>query len=224
MLTAGSYLLECSGHISKTVGAVVGYDDNRRAAMRRAAAAVVAAAVLGGCGGSPDAAPPPVLPVRVGEHATAFAIGGGRVVTVAHVLQAGRPVYVADRRARVLDVDRRLDVAVLAVGRIAARAPGAGSARPGDHVAVRVLRDGAPRSLRATVRRLITARVRPLRGRAQVRPALELTASVMPGDSGSPVVDGRGRVVGVVFARASDRDALAYALDARALGSILPAG
>jgi S1-C subfamily serine protease len=54
-----------------------------------------------------------------------------------------------------------------------------------------------------------------------VRPALELAASVMPGDSGSPVVDGRGRVVGVVFAQASDREGLAYALDAGALRSIL---
>ena len=43
----------------------------------------------------------------------------------------------------------------------------------------------------------------------------------MPGDSGAPVVDDGGRVVGVVFAEASDRDALAYALDARALGPML---
>jgi S1-C subfamily serine protease len=47
----------------------------------------------------------------------------------------------------------------------------------------------------------------------------------MPGDSGAPVVDRDGRLIGVIFAQASDRDDLAYALDARALGALLtPAG
>jgi S1-C subfamily serine protease len=188
----------------------------------RAAAAVVAA-VLGGCGGGhATPAAPHVLTVRVDEDATAFAIGAGRVLTVAHVLRRGQPVFVAGRRARVLTVDRRLDVAVLAVGDAGPAAPRGGSARAGEHVTVRVLRSGAVRSLRATVRRTITARVSRVGGRAQVRPALELAASVMPGDSGAPVVDGRGRVVGIVFAQASDREERAYAVDARALGSILP--
>jgi serine protease Do len=185
------------------------------------------AAALAGCGsGSHDqAAPPPpaVLAVRGPDtDATAFDIGGGRAVTVAHVVRAGRPVVVAERRARVVRIDRRLDVAVLALrgrGHGAVRGAAAGV---GQRVTVRVLRDGGPRSLPATVRRTITARVRGRGGAVRVRPALELAAAVMPGDSGAPVVDGRGRVVGVVFAQASDRDALAYALDARALHSVLP--
>jgi S1-C subfamily serine protease len=45
------------------------------------------------------------------------------------------------------------------------------------------------------VRRAISAHIG-----GQVRPALELTAGVMPGDSGAPVVDGDGRVVGSVRA------------------------
>jgi S1-C subfamily serine protease len=39
----------------------------------------------------------------------------------------------------------------------------------------------------------------------------------MQGDSGAPVVDRDGRVVGMVFAQAADRDDLAYALDAGAV-------
>jgi S1-C subfamily serine protease len=39
---------------------------------------------------------------------------------------------------------------------------------------------------------------------------------VEQGDSGAPVLDLNGRVVGMVFAQASDRDDRAYALDARA--------
>jgi S1-C subfamily serine protease len=190
--------------------------------MKRALA--VTAVLLGGCGGAEPAAPPPprVLSVHVPAgaarpdfDATAFAVGGGQAITVAHVLRAGRPVLVAARRAQVVRVDRRLDVAVLAIGGNGAAAR-TGSARAGQRVTVRVLRGGAVRSLRATVRRRISAHL----GRA-VRPALELGAAVMPGDSGAPVVDARGGVVGVLFAQAADRDGVAYALDARALGPLL---
>jgi S1-C subfamily serine protease len=183
--------------------------------MTARAAALVVTAALAGCGGD-DALS--VQEVRVPHaDATAFAIGDGRALTVAHVLAEGGPVRVGDRRARVLAVDRRLDIALLAVDGEDAAARG-GAARADDRVTVRVLRSGREQSLRATVRRTITAR---LAGHS--RPALELAAAVMPGDSGAPVVDTRGRVVGVVFAEASDRRSLAYAVDARALGSLLPA-
>jgi serine protease Do len=185
--------------------------------MTRLLACVVVAA-LAGCGGD-RTAPPRVLSVRVpGGDATAFAVGRGRAVTVAHVLRRGRPVLVAARRARVVRVDRRLDLAILAIGDGdgGAAVAHAGAARAGERVTVRVLRRGAVRALPATVRRTISAHV----GRA-VRPALELTAAVMPGDSGAPVIDGRGGVVGVLFAQAADRDGVAYALDARALGPLL---
>jgi S1-C subfamily serine protease len=188
----------------------------------RWALAVALVLLLGGCGGGDRGAPPPVLSVRVPAgatrpdfDATAFAVGGGRAVTVAHVLRTGRPVLVAARRARVLRVDRRLDVAVLAIGD-GGPAVRARSARAGQRVTVRVLRGGTVRSLRATVRRAVSAHIG-----AAVRPALELAAAVMPGDSGAPVVDGRGGVVGVLFAQAADRDGVAYALDARALGPLL---
>jgi hypothetical protein len=192
------------------------------AAPRRAlAVAVAVVAPIAGCGGGaepPAGAPPRVLSVHVPAgpalpdyDATAFAVGGGRAVTVAHVLRSGRRV----RGARVLRVDRRLDVAVLAIGG-AAPAARTGVARAGQRVTVRVLRDGAVRPLRATVRRRISAHID-----GAVRPALELAAAVMPGDSGAPVVDAGGGVVGVLFAQAADRDGVAYALDARALGPLL---
>ena len=181
--------------------------------MRLCAALLLAVATLAGCGG---AEAPSVQAVRVPHaDATAFGIGDGRAITVAHVLADGGPVRVGDRSARVLRVDRRLDVAVLAIGG-GGRSVRGGAARAGDRVTVHVLRSGREASLPATVRRTISARVR-----GQIRPALELAAAVMPGDSGAPVVGDGGRVVGVVFAEASDRDALAYALDARALGPML---
>lgn len=178
----------------------------------RALAVLAAAGALAGCGGERAAAPSMLVVRGPDAEATGFGIGGGRVLTVAHVLRGGRPVFVGSRRARVLRVDRRLDVAVLTRGAGAVRA---GTAQAGEHVTVRVLRSGAERSLPATVRRTIAARVS-----GSVRPALELAAAVMPGDSGAPVVDGHGRVVGVVFAQAAGSEALVYALDARALRSL----
>jgi S1-C subfamily serine protease len=157
-----------------------------------------------------------VLAVRVGDHgATAFPVADDRAVTVAHVLERGRPVYVGGRRARVLRVDRRLDVALLAVAGVRG-ALRRGTAAAGDRATVRVMRSDGAESVRAGVRRTISAQIG-----GQVRPALELAADVMPGDSGAPVVDRDGRVVGVVFAQASGGEALTYALDARALGPLL---
>jgi S1-C subfamily serine protease len=171
-------------------------------------------------------AAPKILDVRVstealsGEHATALALGDGRALTVAHVLRAGRPVVVGRRRARVIRVDQRLDIAVLAVPGLRAPAPVRAAGRAGERVTVRVLRDGAVRALPATIRRTITARLGG-RGPTEVRAALELTAPVMPGDSGAPVLDGDDHVTGLVFAQASGRAGLAYALDARAVPSLL---
>jgi S1-C subfamily serine protease len=167
--------------------------------------AALALLALAGCGA---AGPPRLAAVRVGdEHATGFAAGTGRIVTVAHVLQPGRPVLVAGRPARVRVLDRRLDIAVLdAAARGELRY---GTPRAGARATVLVLRSGVPRSLPTIVRRTITAH---LAGAS--RPALELAGAVQPGDSGSPVLDRDGRLLGVVFAQSARA---IYALDARAL-------
>jgi S1-C subfamily serine protease len=203
----------------------------------RARAGLFAAAVLVGCGAGrvaedpdgPPAAAPPILAVRVaspmqrsGARATAFAVGHGRVVTVAHVLDGGAAVFAGGRRARIVRADPRLDLAVLGIRGVRAARPRGASAQAGEHVTVRVIRAGTARSMPAEVRRTITARMSRAGDPVRVRPALELAAAVIPGDSGAPVLDGRGRVVGMIFAQASDRPAVAYALDARGLGLMKP--
>jgi serine protease Do len=192
----------------------------------RALAAVACALVAAGCGGGSGDAPS-VVAVRVatpaqrsGADATAFAFGRDRVVTVAHVLAGGGRVRAGGRPGQLLRLDRRLDLAVLRVPGVGAAAPRTATAGAGERVTVRVIRRGAVRSLPARVRRTITARVRRGAGPVRVRPALELAADVSPGDSGAPVLDGGHRVVGMIFAQASGREGIAYALDARAL----PAG
>jgi S1-C subfamily serine protease len=149
--------------------------------------------VLAGCGGS--AAPEPVrVSVQAGglaeRAATGVPDGTGRVLTVAHVLDGARAVRVGGRPARVVSVDHRLDVASLAVDGLAG--PRVALARGGDTVRVRLLRG----TVSARVLRRVTARIDGV-----ARPALELDAAVLPGDSGAPVLDGRGRLVGLVFAR-----------------------
>lgn len=198
---------------------------------RAATAGLAATLALCGCGGAaaPTApVPPALLAVTVTEpsgaisSATAFAAGDGRAVTVAHAI-AGRSVLVAlpggpARRARVVATDARLDLAVLEVPGLRAPALRVTNPRAGEGARVLVMRRGRSQLLRATVRRVITARVRDAPGAVvRVRPALELDAAVMQGDSGAPVLDGAGRVVGMVFAQSSDRDDRTYALDARAV-------
>jgi S1-C subfamily serine protease len=151
--------------------------------------------------------------VAGGEHATGFAAGGDRVVTVAHVLDAGTPLTVDGRRARILRVDRTADLALLALPGLHAAAVRTGAGAPGD---VRLL--GHP----ARVRRTLTATVRGAPSqRAARRPALELAADARPGDSGAPLLAGDGRVVGVLFAASRDRADTAYAVDGSALRALL---
>jgi S1-C subfamily serine protease len=165
------------------------------------------------------AAPPRVYGVAVAgafgapERATAFAAGGDRVVTVAHVLDAGATVTVDGRRAAVVRVDRRDDLAVLAVPGLDAGPirTGAGSIGP-----VRLL------ARPARVRRAFTAIVRTdPRGPPARRPALELDAAVAGGDSGAPVIGEGDRVVGVVFAASRERARTAYAVDGSAVEALL---
>ena len=220
----------------------------RRAVQRLLAAAAVAAACAGGaagvvgCGGEGGAERAPADPLVVGiavgagpappAAATGFAAAPDRVVTVAHVLEDGAPVRVVGapgrghrgaRHARVLRVDRRLDLALLAV-------PGLGAPRTATRAAdgpVRLLlrRGGATRAVAASVRRHVTARLRAATGGpVAVRPAVELDAGVRAGDSGAPVVDGRGRVAAVVFAAARSRPGTAYGVDAPALAAFLRRG
>jgi S1-C subfamily serine protease len=149
----------------------------------------------------------------VPAQATGFVVARGRVLTVAHVLAGGGAVRVAGRPARVVRADRRLDLAVLSAAGL--RAPAARAAPAG----VEVLRGGRPRALAVRVRRRVTATVKGPGG-AVVRPALELAADVRPGDSGAPVTDATGRLLGIVFARS---DHAAWAVDAAAARALVSA-
>jgi S1-C subfamily serine protease len=184
----------------------------------------VAAAALVPAGGDRHAPAPRIVRVAVtspagaAELATGFAAGGNRVVTVAHVLDAGGTLSVDGRTASVVRVDRRDDLALLtARGR---HAPGVSTGS--GTAATRLLLRSGPRP--ASMRRSITATVRIAPDAPVRRPALELAADVAHGDSGAPVLDDRGRVIGVVFAASTGRPHTAYAVDGAAVATLLAGG
>jgi hypothetical protein len=169
-----------------------------RAALALAGLALAAAPVLAPRG---ERARPAVVVVSVGAEVATGLAGGARVTTVAHALTGGA-LRAGGRRASVLRVDAARDLAVLAVpGLHAAPAP------PVAGVRILVRRGGRTVALPARVRRRITAHLR-----GATRRALELEASVEPGDSGAPVV-APGRLLGIVFARSTRRPDTAYAID-----------
>jgi hypothetical protein len=173
-----------------------------RPALALAAVALAAALVVGVVRG-PAGHGLGIVRIAAGDEVATGFTAGGRVVTVAHVLQDAAPAS-----ARIARVDGAADLAVLdAPGLRAAPAPPVGGVR------ILVLRGGHVVALPASVRSRVTAQLRGADGRRATRAALILDADVRRGDSGAPVV-APGRLVGVVFASSTRRPHTAYAVDA----------
>jgi S1-C subfamily serine protease len=191
-------------------------------AVLRPALAVLGAAVLApfAVGGQGNIADPAVVVVRawsaggVAERATGTVTGAGEVLTVDHLLAGAERIEVQGRdgvrrRATVLRRRPALDLAVLRVP--AVKGPPVRFGRPAGALRVIGVREGAPWIAPAALRRSVVARLVDQPGRPR-RPSLDLAVAVAAGDSGAPVLDDRGAVVGVVYARSTRRDGRAYAV------------
>lgn len=157
-----------------------------------------------------------------------FVVGPDTVVTNAHVV-AGEPETTVvrsdgsrvDGRVVVYDIDRDLavlrvpglDRPALPIGESVAGAVGGVYGHPGGGP-LRVAPFEIARELRATGRDIYDRST-------TTRQVLELAAALAPGDSGAPLVDGQGRVVGVAFAVAPDRANVAFALTSGELRAVL---
>jgi S1-C subfamily serine protease len=188
--------------------------------MRRFALTFAAAAVLAPLAVGSSAERPSVVAVRVwsaaGEvqHATGTIVAPGRVLTVDHVLGAGDRIEVLTaggvrRRATVARRRADLDLAVLRVP--GATGPPVRVSGGATRLRVLVERDGAVEIRPAMLRRRILARLLDQPGRPR-RPSLELAATVSAGDSGAPVLNHNGALVGIVYARSTRREGTAYAV------------
>lgn len=201
---------------------------------------------------APDLGPPPSeipVPQEVVERVTAstvnveatgcgrryegsgFAIRENLIVTNAHVVAGADEVdvrrpdgEVLSGRVVVFDDDR--DLALVRVDGLGQAPLPLARASEGQD-AVEVGYPGGqdtPRPQPASVRQIRNAVGRDIYGQDRTeREVLFLSARLAQGDSGAPVADAQGAVIGVVFAISPDRDTTAYAVTSAEVQAVLDA-
>lgn len=162
-----------------------------------------------------------------------FAFAPGRVLTNAHVVAGVRTVAVVTAEsskayeAKVVYFDPETDLAVLSVADLPVDPlTFTSDVDRGDSVAVLGYpENGGLQATPARVRGEQVARGNDIYGDSMVvRDVLSLRADVRPGNSGGPVVDRNGEVVGVVFAASVDRDDTGYAMTSAQVAGALTEG
>jgi putative serine protease PepD len=151
-----------------------------------------------------------------------FAIGDGRVVTNQHVVAGAQEVAVRLRgrrvRANVVGSDPSTDLALLRLRprqsqRVEALPLGnSRSVRPGDVAVVIGNPLGLARTITAGVVSATDRRIDAPDGLV-IRDAIQTDAAVNPGNSGGPLLDARGRVIGVISQGRGDGIAFAVPVD-----------
>jgi S1-C subfamily serine protease len=164
------------------------------------------------------------------QEGSGFVAEPGVVVTNAHVVAGQERTSVvrpdgSRTEAQVVHFDPERDLAVLSVPEVGAPPLPIGTSAVGGTGAVFGFPGGGP--LEASpfeIRESIDAVGRDLYdGRDTRRQVLVLASELAPGDSGAPLVDPSGAVVGVAFAVAPDQRSTAYALSVAELEATLAA-
>ena len=158
------------------------------------------------------------MPFR-GQGSGFIVSSDGLILTNAHVVRDAKQVTVklSDRRefaAKVLGSDTATDIAVLKID-----AKGLPTVQLGDSKSVQVgdyvLAIGAPFGFEQTATQgIVSAKGRSLPGDSYV-PFIQTDAAVNPGNSGGPLFDAAGRVVGInaqIFSRNGGFQGLAFAI------------
>jgi serine protease Do len=171
--------------------------------------------------GIPGLRMPPQGPQLFRGQGSGFIISAdGLILTNAHVVREAKQVTVklSDRRefaAKVLGSDPATDIAVLKVD-----AKGLPTVQLGDPKQVQVgdyvLAIGAPYGFEQTATQgIVSAKGRSLPGDSSVVPFIQTDAAVNPGNSGGPLFDASGRVVGVnaqIYSQSGGFQGLAFSI------------
>jgi S1-C subfamily serine protease len=181
--------------------------------------------------GKPDGVPWPQGRPRQDDGVatgSGFAIGAGRVVTNHHVVAGADEVAVKLRgrrvTARILRSDPSTDLAVVRVparraSRLEALPLGDSRAvRPGDPAVALGNPLGFARTLTAGVVSAVGRRIEAPDGEP-IRGAIQTDAAINPGNSGGPLLDARGRVIGVISQ--GQGGGIAFAVPVTALEQLL---
>jgi S1-C subfamily serine protease len=169
---------------------------------------------------------------NAGLEGSGFAFAPGRILTNAHVVAGTKSLKVVreDGQAvegKVVYFDPDMDLAVIDAPDVGVRSLSfSGSASRGDNVAViGYPENGGLDATPARIRDEQVATGTDIYGEGSVvREVLSLRADVRPGNSGGPVVNREGNVVGVVFAASVDRDDTGYAMTSRQVASAVASG
>jgi S1-C subfamily serine protease len=168
-----------------------------------------------------------------GLEGSGFAFAPGRVITNAHVVAAvtAPTVFVGGSlrgySATVVYFDPQDDLAVLKVPDLPVEPLPVGlEVNRGQNIAVvGYPNDGSLTAEPGRVRNVLLARGHDIYGRGSVvREVIAMRVSVRPGNSGGPVLDAAGRVVGVVFAASADDNDTGYALTMKEVSKAIAAG
>jgi S1-C subfamily serine protease len=169
-----------------------------------------------------------------GQEGSGAIIAPQHVVTNAHVVAGVTNPKVqvggVGRKyaARVVSFDPRRDLAVLVVPALRTKALSLGSDdlnRRDPAVVVGFPNDGPFKASAARVRSIVRATGEDIYARpGAVREVYSLYVTVQPGNSGGPVLDPGGQVVGIVFAKSLDDSTTGYALTLDEIRSTIQAG
>ena len=192
-----------------------------------AVAAVAMGVVVTGCGDDAtvsDVEPPTIVAVETQRcrqpnrfHGVGVVVGDDLVVTAGHTVEGDlRALTVDGEPARVVLIDRRTDLAILSGDAPADEPPTAAATVPGS---ARLLGSDGERSV--DIDRKVTLVVEHATDRATYRrEVVVFDPGVVDGESGSPIVDAAGRLVGIVIA---DQEGEGIAVTADEISRVLGA-